>query len=80
MFGEIGMEFWRELLQQPLHPWRGNASRLSHTGLDSATLTTLCSFIGGVSFPGVLAPAVRWLRTEGYTAFSSFTHPLTLPR
>jgi len=23
---------------------------------------------------------VRWLRTEGYTAFSSFTHLLTLPR
>jgi hypothetical protein len=23
---------------------------------------------------------VRWLRTEGYTAFSSFTHPLTLPQ
>ena len=23
---------------------------------------------------------VRWLRTEGYTAFASFTHLLTLPR
>jgi len=39
----------------------------------------LCSFMGGVSFPGVPAPVVRWLRTEGYTAFSSFTHLLTLP-
>jgi hypothetical protein len=35
--------------------------------------------MGGVSFPGVSAPVVRWLRTEGYTAFSSFTHRLTLP-
>jgi hypothetical protein len=35
--------------------------------------------MGGVSFPGVSAPVVRWLRTEGYTAFSSFTHLLTLP-
>jgi hypothetical protein len=40
----------------------------------------LFSFMGGVSFPGVSAPVVRWLRTEGYTAFSSFTHRLTLPR
>jgi len=39
----------------------------------------LCSFMGGVSFPGVPTPVVRWLRTEGYTAFSSFTHSLTLP-
>jgi transposase len=39
----------------------------------------LFSFMGGVSFPGVPAPVVRWLRTEGYTAFSSFTHLLTLP-
>ena len=39
----------------------------------------LCSFMGGVSFPGVSAPVVRWSRTEGYTAFSSFTHLLTLP-
>src|SRR6266478_5748496 len=29
--------------------------------------------------PAFSAPVVRWLRTEGYTAFSSFTHPLTLP-
>jgi hypothetical protein len=36
--------------------------------------------MGGVSFPGVPAPVVRWLRTEGYTAFSSFTHLLTLPQ
>jgi hypothetical protein len=35
--------------------------------------------MGGVSFPGVPAPVVRWLRTEGYTAFSSFTHLVTLP-
>jgi hypothetical protein len=29
--------------------------------------------------PAFSAPVVRWLRTEGYTAFSSFTHLLTLP-
>ena len=29
--------------------------------------------------PAFSAPVVRWLRTEGYTAVSSSTHPLTLP-
>jgi transposase len=38
------------------------------------------SFIGGVSFPGVPAPWFVWLRTEGYTACSLFTHLLRLPR
>src|SRR5262245_41374206 len=61
-------------------PCRANASSVSHTGLDSALPLVLFSFIGGVSFPGVPAPVVRWLRTEGYTAFSPFTHPVTLPR
>src|SRR5215467_4078733 len=31
------------------------------------------------SSPAFSAPVVRWSRTEGYTAFSSFTHLLTLP-
>jgi hypothetical protein len=39
----------------------------------------LFSFIGGVSFPGVPAPWFVWLRTEGYTACSLFTHLLRLP-
>src|SRR5262245_3861862 len=60
-------------------PCRANTSSVSHTGLDSALPPVFFSFMGGVSFPGVPAPVVRWLRTEGYTAFSSFTHPVTLP-
>src|SRR5216683_807020 len=36
-------------------PCRASASRLSHTGLDSVPVSVLCSFMGGVSFPGVLS-------------------------
>ena len=60
-------------------PCRAKASRISQVGLDATPRSVLFSFIGGVSFPGVPVPVVRWLRTEAYTAFSSFTHLLRLP-
>src|SRR5882724_4479713 len=61
-------------------PCRANASRLSHVGLDSAPVPVLCSFMGGVSFGGrSQRPRFGLWSPEGYTAFSSFTHPLTLP-
>src|SRR5882724_6802367 len=62
-------------------PCRANASRLSHVGLDSAPVPVLFSFMGGVSFGGrSQRPRFGLWSPEGYTAFSSFTHPLTLPR
>ena len=61
-------------------PCRAKASRVSQVGLDATPCLVLFSFMGGVSLLGVPGPVVRWLRTEGYTAFSSFTHLLTLPR
>src|SRR5258705_13292945 len=61
-------------------PCRANASRLSHVGLDSAPVPVLFSFMGGVSFGGrSQRPRFGLWSPEGYTAFSSFTHPLTLP-
>jgi hypothetical protein len=39
-----------------------------------------CSFMGGVSFGGrLLRPRFGLSSPEGYTAFSSFTHPLRVP-
>jgi len=48
--------------------------------LDSPTSMMLCSFMGGVSFGGRSSrPRFGFKSPEGYTAFSSFTHLLTLP-
>src|SRR5215472_9261153 len=39
---------------------RAKTSSVSQVGLDAATPAVLFSFMGGVSFPGVPAPVVRW--------------------
>src|SRR5262245_14544726 len=39
---------------------RAKTSSVSQVGLDAATPAVLFSFMGGVSFPGVSAPVVRW--------------------
>jgi len=43
------------LLQHRCTPLPGERLQLSHAGLDSVPVSVLFSFMGGVSFPGVLS-------------------------
>jgi hypothetical protein len=57
---------------RPLPPWFGSGVK---TSLPVRRVRSAAR-----AFPAFSAPVVRRLRTEGYTAFSLFTNPLTLPR
>jgi hypothetical protein len=58
---------------------RANASRVSHTGLDSAASAAIFFDIAVAPFVRALGPWVL-AHPKGVIAFSIFPHPLKLPR
>src|SRR5262245_32456057 len=59
---------------------RAKASTSSQHGLDSIRPLVVCSFMGGVSFPGRIHARLGSGRTERVHRLHPFTHPLSLPR